>query len=130
MKKWLILNRINRICNIWKHLTSSSRHDIRLLNLITHLVAIWKRVLSVWGVPLKWGQISLFRRDGSFSGHVSPPLPIRSFWEFLHFLNVFYFIYIIFLFFLSLQCNGVALFERWILDPLASNLFVTCLVQE
>ena len=46
-------------------------------------------------------RISLFRQDSSFSGHASPSLPVRVFWEFLHFLDKFSFIYFRFLFLIT-----------------------------
>ena len=56
----------------------------------TLLAVEWKNILSVWGVPLKWG-ISSFCRDGSFSWHVLLLLSVRGFWEFRHLLILFYF---------------------------------------
>ena len=45
-------------------------------------------------------QISPFRWDVSFFffAHASPPLPVRGFCEFMHFLIYFYFIHFLFLF--------------------------------
>ena len=77
------------------------------------LAALWENVLSVWRIPLKWGWLSPFCRDGSFSGHASPSLPVRDFWQFLHFLILFYSIYfiLIFLVITSPKVNVIALLE-------------------
>ena len=56
------------------------------------LAAAGKSARYVLRWRLKWGQISPLR------WHVSPPLFVRGFWEFLHFLNLFHFIYLIFIF--------------------------------
>ena len=60
-------------------------------------------------LDVKWGQISPFHRDGSFSRHALPPLPVRGFWEFLHFSILFNCIYFIFPF--SSHCKKE---NRWI----------------
>ena len=52
---------------------------------------------SVLRWRFKSSRISLLRRDGPFFGSVPFLLPVRVFWEFLHFLNSFYFIYFLFL---------------------------------
>ena len=56
----------------------------------------WKEVRLVSKVRQKWSRIFPFHKNGFFSGHASPPLPVKGFWEFLHFLNLFYLIYFIF----------------------------------
>ena len=80
------------------------RHGFRQLNLINHVFAAigcFRGVLSIWGVPMKWEWIPLLCREGPFSAHPSPPLPVKSFWGFLSFLNSFYLFSFSFFFFLS-----------------------------
>ena len=72
---------------------ASSRHGVRLLNLISNVFAASGRVKErSFSASVKAEQdlISLLRKDGFFSGHVLPPFPVTGFWNLFyqfHFYN-------------------------------------------
>ena len=84
-------------------LFASSRHGVRVLNLVNHVFAASDRVkecpLSLKG--LAEVRISSFLRDGSFFAYALPLLPVDGFWEFLHLVKcISFYLFSLFVFFI------------------------------
>ena len=106
---------------------TSNRHDLHVKpqnlanGMLTCLQPNGKQSFQFGGTTEVNSNFSLSHRR-FLSGHALPPLPVKGFWAFMHFLNLSYFIYLIFSFLITTGSYGFFSRNVGISFPLTENL--------